>query len=208
MGKRRAAFSFNYTDAVHRVCEDMCAKIPEFRTFDMQRVAVSFSLTRNDSKFGVYASLTPLRFEGGTRTQIQKGKTWEVQRVLRQSKHLSEKQNIPDDENDYLYLLYINVPRFMNLALTSKLETITHELFHIGPKFDGDIRRFEGRCFAHGSSRKKYDAKVQQLLKIWLDKDPPPEIWDFLKWDHKELCERFGSIGGTKIPMPKLFVVK
>lgn len=208
MGKRKAVFSFNYTDAVRGVCEDMCAKVPEFHTIDMQRVAVSFTLTRNDSKFGVYASLTPLRFEGGQRTQVQRGRTWEVQRVLRQSKTSNDVARIPDEESDYLYILYVCVPRFMNLPLTSKLETITHELLHIGPKFDGDIRRFEGRCFAHGSSRKKYDAMVRRLLKIWLDKDPPPEIWNFLQWNYDELTERFGSIGGLKIPPPKIIGVK
>ena len=195
--KGRFAFSFNYTDAVRKVCEDICFRVPEFGNIRMDRVAVSFTQTRNNSSYGVYASLTPLRFEGGKRTMFNRGKEWEIQRLPH-----------PSGVGDYLYVLYVCVPRFMNLKLTMKLETIIHELYHIGPKFDGDLRRFEGRCYAHGSSTKKYDATVRKFLKIWLDQDPPNEIWSFLQWNYTELCEQFGSVGGLKIPPPKIIPVK
>ncbi len=193
----RFAFSFDYTDAVRKLCEDICFRVPEFGNIRMDRVAVSFSQTRNNSSYGVYASLTPLRFEGGRRTMLSRGKEWEVQRLPHES-----------GVGDYLYILYVCVPRFMNLKLTMKLETIIHELFHIGPKFNGDLRRFEGRCYAHGSSVRSYDNKVRQLLKTWLDQDPPTEVWNFLQLNYRELCDRFGSVGGLKIPPPKIIPVR
>lgn len=193
--KGRFAFSFDYTAAVKNVCEDIVARVSEFSHVDMSRVAVSFTQSRNNSKYGVYASLTPLRFENGSHTTQKHSRTWEIQRVLR------------EDGSEYLYILFVCVPRFMNLALTEKLETIVHELYHIGPEFDGDLRRFQGRCYAHGASSKKYDQRVRQLLKKWLDQDPPPELWNFLQLNFTELRERFGPIGGLKIPAPKLFPV-
>ncbi len=193
----RFAFSFDYTGAVRTLCEDICFRVPEFGNIRMDRVAVSFSQTRNNSSYGVYASLTPLRFEGGKRTMLSRGKEWEVQRLPHES-----------GVGDYLYILYVCVPRFMNLKLTTKLETIIHELFHIGPKFNGDLRRFEGRCYAHGSSVRSYDIKVRHLLKNWLDQDPPMEVWNFLQLNYRELCDRFGSVGGLKIPPPKIIPVR
>ncbi len=159
----------------------------------MDRVAVSFTQTRNSSSYGVYASLTPLRFEGGKTTKFSRGREWMIQRLPHES-----------GSGDYLYILYVSVPRFMELELTMKLETIIHELYHIGPNFDGDLRRFKGRCYAHGSSTKEYDVVVRRFLKAWLDQDPPIELWGFLQWNYRELCNRFGSVSGLKIPPPKI----
>ena len=63
-----------------------------------------------------------------------------------------------------LYILNFYLPRFLDLPFREKLTTMLHELWHIGPKFDGDVRRLGGRCFAHGSSQKQYDAHVEALL--------------------------------------------
>ncbi len=195
--RKRSDFSssFDYTAALRRVCEDICFRVGEFRTIDMDRVALSLSQTRSSSTYGVYASLTPLRFEEGKMETFNRGRRWGIQRL-------------PSREGpDYLYILYVFVPRFMDLRLTDKLETIVHELYHISPKFDGDLRRFEGRCYAHGSSQKKYDAAVFSLLRKWLEQNPPPELWDFLHWNYQELSVRFGSVCGLKIPPPKIFPI-
>ncbi|MDR3183454.1 MAG: hypothetical protein LBT89_11170, partial [Planctomycetaceae bacterium] len=100
--------------------------------------------------------------------------------------------------------LYFYVPRFIELPLSQKLDTIVHELYHISPLFNGDLRRFSGRCFAHGSSKKKYDLTVQRLTKYWLQQEPPESVWGFLKLKYKELTVLYGKLTGTKIPMPKI----
>ena len=38
------------------------------------------------------------------------------------------------------------LPRFCDQSLDEKLSTVMHELWHISPAFDGDIRRLPGRC--------------------------------------------------------------
>lgn len=186
------ADSFDYTSAVRMTCEDVVYRLPEFRHVKMNRVAVSFCQTRNSSDYGVFASLTPLKFENGERTTRKHGRIWTIQRLLDR------------EGKEYLYILNIYAPRFMDLRLSEKLDTIVHELYHIGPEFNGDLRRFRGRCFAHGSSRKKYDLTVNKLVEKWLALNPPPEVWDYLRFDFAELKRRYTHIHGMKVPSPKL----
>lgn len=184
--------SFDYTAAVARVCEDICFRLPEMRHIDMTRVGVSFSQTKHSNPHGVFASTYPLRFKDGSDTTIRRGREWTIQRFFKA------------DGTEYLYILYFSVPRFIELKFADKLETIVHELYHISPFFNGDLRRFPGRCFAHGSSQKKYDATVRELVKKWLALDPAPEVWDFLQQDFAQLKTLYGSVGGTRIPTPKI----
>ena len=114
----------------------------------MSRVAVSFSQARSGTRAGMYATLTPLRFPGGRIHTVRRGRKWGMQKVK--------------DHNgqEMLYILNFYLPRFLDLPLREKLDTVVHELWHIGPKFDGDLRRFGNRCFAHGPSKKQYDRQV------------------------------------------------
>ncbi|MDR1492150.1 MAG: hypothetical protein LBT05_05470 [Planctomycetaceae bacterium] len=191
----KAATGFNFTTAMRTVCEDICMRVSELSHINMDRVAISFSQTRHSQNYGVFASLTPLRFLDGRASMQHKGKYWAIQRYRSL------------DGFEYYYILYFYLPRFLNMKLTDKLETIIHELYHINPTFNGDIRRFEGRCYAHGNSQKEYDAVVHRLMKKWFDQNPSPEIWEFLRFNHDELTEHFGAVYGTKIPPPKILPV-
>lgn len=191
----RSTRSFDYTEAIAKVCEDVCFRVPDLNHIDMSRVAVSFTQTKHSAPFGIFASATPLRFEGGVLSTERRGRQWTLQRCFR------------PDGVEYLYILYFYVPRFIELSLSQKLETIVHELYHISPYFNGDLRRFEGRCFAHGSSQKKYDQTVRRFVEHWLKQEPPPEIWDFLRLRYAELIEQYGNLHGTRITMPKLIPI-
>ncbi|MCL2349512.1 MAG: hypothetical protein FWC50_14775 [Planctomycetaceae bacterium] len=169
--------------------------MPELSHIDMDRVAISFSQTRHSKNYGVFASLTPLRFLDGRASMEHQGKRWAIQRYRSL------------DGFEYYYILYFYLPRFIDMKLTDKLETIFHELYHVNPAFNGDIRRFEGRCYAHGNSQKEYDLVVRRLVKKWFDQNPSPEIWEFLRFNHNELAEHYGTVYGTKIPPPKILPV-
>ncbi|MDR1959906.1 MAG: hypothetical protein LBQ54_12825 [Planctomycetaceae bacterium] len=189
---RTVTTGFDFTAAMRSVCEDICNIIPEFQHIEMDRVAISFSQTRHSKNYGVFASLTPLRFLDGRVSMQHNGKRWAIQRYRSL------------DGFEYYYILYFYLPRFLDLKLTDKLETILHELYHINPLFNGDIRRFEGRNYAHGNSQKEYDAVVRRLTKKWLEHNPPPEIWEFLRYNYNDLVEKFGSVYGIKILPPKI----
>ncbi|MBN2476667.1 MAG: hypothetical protein JXB62_18800 [Pirellulales bacterium] len=181
---------------MRRLCDDMVTRVGRLRHVDMDRVAVGFSQARKASPFGMYASLTPMRFAGGALHTVRRGRKWGVQRLYDAS------------GREMLYILNFYLPRFLDLPLREKLTTVVHELWHIGPQFDGDVRRFGGRCFAHGASQKRYDTQVETLLRRWLADEPAESVWAFLRDDFRELTTRHGHVHGRKFPSPKLIPVQ
>jgi hypothetical protein len=169
----------------------MAARVDEFRHIDMSLVAVSFRQTRKRMRGGLYASLTPLRFAGGETRSVRRGRSWQIQRVVL-------------DNREMLYLLNFYLPRFLDLPFLEKLTTIAHELLHVGPRFDGDLRRFGGRCFAHSRSHAQFDAHAATLAQCWLAAKPEEELYAFLRLDFASLQARHGRIFGRKIAAPKL----
>jgi hypothetical protein len=103
-----------------------------------------------------------------------------------------------------LYALRFFVPRFCDQPAHEKLVTAAHELWHIGPAFDGDLRRFPGRCFAHSSSHKHFDAQVDVLVAKYLATHPEPVTLAFLAHNFAALRRRHGNVLGRRVPIPRL----
>jgi hypothetical protein len=136
--------------------------------------------------------MTPMRFEEGSLTTRRRGRNYTVQRLYDAS------------GRELLYILSIYLPRFQNHSLQEKIATIIHELWHISPQFDGDLRRFSGRCFAHGGSQKEYDRQVDEIAAHWWNSAPPPSVYEFLRLSFRDLEKQHGRVYGTKIRQPKL----
>jgi len=183
---------FNFTDHMRALCADLCGRLDELAHVDTSRVVIRFCQARNRSPYGVYASLTPLRFAGGMLTTRRRGRTWTIERLYN------------DAGREMLYLLSFYLPRFLDRSFDYKLSTVVHELLHIGPAFDGDLRRHPGRYYAHGRSQQQFDAQAESLAAKWLAREPAPRIADFLRYDARELIRRHGRIVGQKIRTPKL----
>jgi hypothetical protein len=169
----------------------MVQRLPELGHIDMSLVAVGFTQSRKPSLHGLYASLTPLRFAGGEKHSIRRGRRYTIQPVEIAGREM-------------LYLLRFALPRFLDLPFEEKLITVVHELWHIGPKFDGDLRRFEGRCYAHGHSRKGFDEHSKKIVDRWLALNPPEAVYDFLRNDFRKIHQAHGRVFGHKIASPKL----
>jgi hypothetical protein len=174
------------------LCTDIAARLPEFAHVEIGRVAIRFCQTRRNSHYGVHASLTPLRFQGGELVAKRRGRNWRVERLY------------DDAGREMLYLLSFYLPRFLDRPFDEKLATVVHELWHIGPDFDGDLRRHPGRCYAHGHSRKEFDALAGSLAAKWQTLDPPPGVVEFLRYDFGQLTARHGAIVGQRIRTPRL----
>lgn len=187
---------FDFSQAIRRLCLDLTSRLPELQHIDMSQVAVAVAQTRKDVSHGLYASLTPLRFENGSREGQVNGRRMRVERVL------------DADGREMLYILTIYLPRFMQVDLGEKLVTVLHELWHISPHFNGDIRRFEGRCYAHTHSQKEYDAEMATLAKTWLAMNPPEFLYAFLRLDFQQLQETYGGVIGMKIRRPRMFSLR
>ncbi len=182
---------FDFCRAMSALCRDVCARHPEFRHIRMEEVAVTFAQARSPVEWGVQARLTPLRFEGGSRVQRRNGRLWTVQRVVH-------------DGRECLYLLTFLLPRFLNLSFDEKLVTVFHELFHISPDFDGDIRRFSGSCYVHTGSQKNYDRQMAVFASEYLRLGAPEELTGFLRLDFAKLQREMGDVVGLRIAIPRL----
>ena len=183
---------FNFTQQMQRLCTDIATRLPEMNHVDMQQVAVSFSQARTPELHGLQAKLTPLRFEGGKVVTKRRGRVWTVEKLLNH------------DGQELLYILSFYLPRFMDQPFAEKLTTIFHELWHISPHFDGDLRRHPGRCYAHSHSQKEYDEFSAELGRQWLKLNPPDELFSFLHLNFAQLWQLHGRVYGLKIRTPKL----
>lgn len=182
---------FDFCEAMTALCEDICARHAEFGHVQMSRVAVTFAQTRSPVEWGVQARLTPLRFQGGATVERRKGRLWTVQKVVHRGQ-------------EALYLLTFLLPRFLNLPFDEKLITVFHELYHISPEFNGDIRRFGGACYVHTGSQKNYDRQMAVFARDYLRHRPPERLYAFLQLDFAELRRTVGEVVGLRIAIPRL----
>jgi predicted metallopeptidase len=183
---------FNFTLHMRQLCTELTAGLPEFSHVEIDRVAIRFCQARKSVRHGLQASLTPLRFESGELHSRRRGRTWTVERLFDTS------------GREMLYLLSFYLPRFLERSFEEKLSTVVHELWHISPLFDGDLRRHPGRCYAHSHSQKQYDDHVRELAARWLELDPPSTSYDFLRMNFSQLENRHGRIYGQRIRTPRL----
>jgi hypothetical protein len=183
---------FDFTGGIRAVAEDMVERLPELAHIDLARVAIAFRKARKRVKHGLFASLTPMRFDHGELTGVRRGRRYAVQRLFDES------------GREMLYIFNVYLPRFMEIEFREKLITILHELWHVSPDFNGDLRRHAGRCHVHTHSQAEYDAEMGRLADRWLALKPPPQIFAFLRLSFRKLLSEHGGIHGVRIAQPKL----
>ncbi len=195
MDRRRnwQAEPLDFTLAMSRLCIDVTDRLDEFSHIDMSRVAVTFAQARRRVLHGLQAKLTPLRFEGGATTTHRQGRLWGCQKLMLGGREM-------------YYILTFYLPRFLDQSFKEKMITILHELYHISPEFNGDIRRLDGRCHVHSHSQKEYDAHMAQLAAHYLATRPDEDLLQFLRSDFKTWRNR-GGVVGLRIPVPKLIPI-
>ena len=189
--RRRKPVGFNFTGYMDQVCRAIAADNPELAHVDMDRIATAYAQARNRTTYGLYASLTPLRFAGGERTEVRRKRKVTIQRIMHQGREM-------------LYVLRFYLPRFLDLDFREKLITIFHELWHISPHFNGDLRRHPGRCYAHTHSQAQYDEQMGVLADRWLAERRPEELVAPLRVDFLEIHQQHGGIWGLRVPRPRI----
>ena len=181
----------DFTGRMTRLCADVAARCPAFAHIDVGSLLVSVTPARNRSVYGLQARVTPMRFRAGRPTRRFRGAEYQVQRYF-------------VDGREVMYLVTFCLPRFLDLPFGEKLVTVFHELYHIGPAFDGDLRRHAGRCTFHTHSKKAYDARMAGLVRAYLAGHPDPGIFDFLRHRTAHLWQAHGGITGVVVPRPKM----
>lgn len=182
---------FQFGEHVHRLCADIAARCGELRHIDVARLLVGATQARNGQVHGLQARVTPLRFRNGQLVRRRRGVLWQVQRFF-------------VDDREMLYLMTFCLPRFLDQSFDEKLITLFHELYHIGPDFDGDLRRHAGRYCLHSHSQRGYDEQMAQLAREYLNGGADPALHAFLRLDFGQLLQRHGSVVGVMVPRPRL----
>src|SRR4029079_8382178 len=85
------------------------------------------------------------------------------------------------DGQEMLYLVTFCLPRFLDQDFDDKLITLFHELYHISPAFEGDLRRHEGRYALHSHSKRHYDAHMADLARAYLSNGANRDLHGFLR---------------------------
>jgi predicted metallopeptidase len=189
--------TLNLTVELERLIADIVLRMPEFSHIDPRQLLICISTTRGGGIHGTYAKIHPLRFTGGSRTTTARRGRRTFTCTMPTISHRG---------TEILYIIYFLVPRFTNLPLREKLITVLHELYHVSPEFNGDIRRFPGRNYAHGSSSKKYNALMATLADSYLGSLEDNGLLSFLEGGMEELRARHKTIVGRKYPAPRLRV--
>lgn len=195
MGGASSVSGFNFTAQMEALCRHAVEHVEPLKHVDMDAVAVTYRQTRKAVLHGLQACLTPLRFENGAREMVRGRYRWTMPRIVGPSGW------------ELLYILSFYLPRFLDRTYRDKLVTVFHELWHISPAFDGDLRRHEGRCYMHSARQADFDAQAEALVDEWLAANPPEELYDFLKLNFRELVALHGSVYGHKAALPKMVPV-
>jgi hypothetical protein len=185
---------FDFCAHVRRLCADMAARCEELGHIDAGRLLFAVTQARSDRRQGLQARLTPLRCLDGRLTRRRQGICYQVQRYF-------------VGDREMAYLVTFCLPRFLDQDRDEKFITLFHELYHISPAFDGDLRRHGGRGVLHTESKRAYDEHMSHLARAYLASGPDPALHDFLRLNFGQLQHRHGSVIGVVVPWPKLVPV-
>jgi hypothetical protein len=185
---------FDFCGHVRRLCEDVVRHCDELRHIDVSRLLFAVTQARSGHSRGLQASVTPLRFRDGNLTRLHRGRAFQVQRYF-------------VGDREMLYLVKFCLPRFLDQDFSDKCITVFHELYHISPGFEGDLRRHGGRYAIHSHSKRDYDVHMAHLARAYLASQPERRLHDFLRLNFAQLCHRHGSVVGVVVPRPRLIPV-
>lgn len=190
-GNGNASSPFNFSGAMRRLCADVVSRCELFHHIDVDRILFGVSQARRARKSGLQAKIIPMRFPGGEIRRHRRGRVYQVQRYW-------------VDGIELLYVMNFCLPRFQDHSFDEKLVTIFHELYHIAPSFDGDLRRHNGRYCIHTHSQKGYDHHMAELVRDYLTNGADPALHAFLRVSFNQLVRQHGAILGQVVPVPKL----
>lgn len=178
---------------IQNLLQDIIDHCTYFKHVDLTRVIISMKSSLTPGTDGVYAQLLPLRYKNGSYSGIER-----VGNRLERYKM----EPIYRERREMFYILYFYMPRFMNLSFIEKMTTIFHELYHISPEFNGDIRRFPGKNYMHGASIDKFDSLMTALAKDYLFRTSNLDRSDFLRFGSRLLQKRYRKIVYSQYPEP------
>jgi putative metallopeptidase len=186
---------FDFHGYVRALCADIVRHCAELNHIDVSRLLIGMTQARSNRRAGLQARITPLRFRDGRLARRRRGALYQVQRYFVEGREM-------------LYLMTFCLPRFLDQDFDDKFITLFHELYHISPAFDGDLRRHDGRCSLHTFSKRLYDDHMAHLARAYLSNGAKRSLHHFLRLNFAQLQHRHGSVVGVVVPRPRLLAIQ
>lgn len=184
----------NLTTALTAVIAEIVQNTLTLSHIDISRTLVCVGSNKRGRRGGLYGKLIPLRFENGSNMLKHSGRVYAI-------------PEIEHNGATCLYMVYFYMPRFFDLPWNEKLKVMFHELYHISPRFDGDIRRMGAVKTAHGHSKKHFDSLYDSELRSFLDHIRTTEHMHFLEMNSSSIYGRYRRVTGVKMKNPKPVII-
>jgi hypothetical protein len=185
---------FDFCARIRQLCANIVRQCPELAHIDVSRLLFGITQARSGQRHGLQARVTPLRFRNGQLVRKRGGVRYQVQRYF-------------VDGREMLYLVTFCLPRFLDQDFDDKFITLFHELYHISPAFEGDLRRHEGRYSLHSHSKRLYDVHMGHLARVYLSNGADHSLHGFLRLNFAQLRHRHGNVLGVVVPRPRLLPI-
>ncbi len=182
--------TIDLTDVLTLIIQEIQARTKLFSFLETEKCTVCVASNRKNSRGGIYGKLVPLYFENGTEEVSFRGKRYRMPVVQR--------NNIRQK-----YIIYFYMPKFFDLDAREKLRVIFHELYHINPAFNGDIRRMTKGKAAHGHSRRHFDSHFQKELDQFYAYVETTHYIRFLRLTSRDIFHLFGKVKGRRMKLPR-----
>ncbi len=182
------------SQALTAVIADIALRCPPLGHIDVNRLLVCVGSNRGGRHGGLYGKLIPLRFKDGSSLLRYRGKIYALPEITNNGSYC-------------LYIIYFYMPRFFDLPWEEKLRVIFHELYHISPRFDGDIRRMGAVKTAHGHSKKHYDSLFDSELRLYKNIIHETPHVKFLALNTMELYTRYQIVTAVRMKHPRPVII-
>jgi len=182
-------------DLIH----EMTIRVPHFGHIKSNQIIIRTSHERKRRGSGLLAYVLPMKFRDGCPVDLRRRGQREFHYAM-----------IPVfvGGREILYIISFVLPRFYHLTLRLKLETVIHELYHISPSFNGDVRRLRGRSYLHGNSLKDYDETIRNLTDGFLQSSHRKASYAFLRGSFSSTRKRFSELATVRCPGPRQKLIK
>ncbi|MBN1495803.1 MAG: hypothetical protein JXA07_03485 [Spirochaetes bacterium] len=184
----------NLSHALAEVIKDIVRSSASLSHIAVESTMVCIGSNRAGRRGGLYGKLIPLRFENGSQVLRYRGRFYTIPEVSHNGRAC-------------LYLIYFYMPRFFNLSWEEKLRVIFHELYHISPRFDGDIRRMGSFKKAHGHSKKHFDTLYDSDLQKFISNIHSTPYHRFLAMDSHSLYRNYRRVTAVRMKHPRPVII-
>jgi len=184
----------NLSHALTAVIHDIVRSSQALGHIDVESTMVCVGSNRSGRRGGLYGKLIPLRFENGSQVLRYRGRFYTIPEVSNNGRIC-------------LYLIYFYMPRFFNLSWEEKLRVMFHELYHISPRFDGDIRRMGPVKKAHGHSKKHFDTLYDSDLQEFIRNIHSTPHQRFLAMDARSLYRNYRRVTAVRMKHPRPVII-